>query len=71
MDINKENNTGAAEGEEKAKEPAKTEGSRLAFYKLTFGPLIEDMLVWLGLFFLLYNILPITLYVHNTILKGL
>jgi hypothetical protein len=37
--------------------------------KLAFSSLIEDMLVWTGLFFILYNIVPITLYLHNIISK--
>ncbi|MFA6988598.1 MAG: hypothetical protein WC197_00880 [Candidatus Gastranaerophilaceae bacterium] len=37
--------------------------------KLAFTSLIEDILVWTGLFFILYNIVPVTLYLHNIISK--
>jgi hypothetical protein len=39
--------------------------------KLAFSSLIEDMLVWTGLYFLLYNIVPATLFLHNIIAKNL
>ena len=72
MDISKENNKSSDKEEEKDSSKETPKGSpALALYKLTFGALIEDMIVWFSLFFLLYNILPITLYVHNIILKGL
>jgi len=46
------------------------EGSA-ALYKLNFGALIEDMGVWLCLFFLLYNIVPLSLFVHTWVTKSL
>lgn len=72
MDINKESKKCAIDGEEgKSKTDTESPASDLTLYKLVFGSLIEDMLVWFGLFFLLYNIVPITLYVHNLVLKNL
>lgn len=49
----------------------KPDENALGLYKLAFGSLIEDMLVWMGLFFLLYNIVPATLYVHNMVGKNI
>jgi hypothetical protein len=40
-------------------------------YKLAFGTLIEDMSVWLILFFALYNIVPLTLMAHAWCAKGI
>jgi hypothetical protein len=59
---------GGAEEEEAPKtEEEKTSG----LYQLNFGPLIEDMGVWLFLFFLLYNIVPLTLFVHTWVTRNL
>lgn len=57
------------EGEGKTSAPATTTtgGCVCPLYKLTFGPLIEDILTFAGLFILLYNIVPIALWIHNTI----
>lgn len=71
MDINKEGKK-SAEGEEgKSKTDTEAVTSEPLLYKLVFGSLVEDMLVWFGLFFLLYNIVPVTLYVHNLVLQNL
>lgn len=55
------------EGETTKKETEEVKAPLHPLYTLGFGSLIEDMLVWLGLYFLLYNIVPVTLYVHNLI----
>ncbi len=55
-------------GKSRMEEP---EAPKWGLYRLTFGSLIEDMLVWSGLFFLLYNIVPVSLYVHNIIGKAI
>lgn len=57
--------------EEGSKATAAKPDSTPTLYKLAFGSLIEDMCVWLGLFFLLYNIVPLTLFVHNIISKNI
>ena len=72
MDINKESKKCDIDGEEgKSKTDTEAKTPDIFIYKLVFGSLIEDMLVWFGLFFLLYNIVPVTLYVHNLVLKNL
>ncbi|MDD3149741.1 MAG: hypothetical protein PHV68_02810 [Candidatus Gastranaerophilales bacterium] len=43
----------------------------LPLYKMVFGSLIEDMGVWLCLFFILYNIVPLTLFVHSWVGKNI
>lgn len=52
-------------------EDAGSDKKSFGLYKMAFGSLIEDMLVWAGLFCLLYNIVPVTLYLHNIIGKAL
>ena len=72
IDINKESQKVPSDDENKAKADfGNSGGSEFFLYKLVFGSLIEDMLVWFGLFFMLYNIIPITLFVHNMVLKNL
>ncbi|MDD3013108.1 MAG: hypothetical protein PHC34_05335 [Candidatus Gastranaerophilales bacterium] len=57
------------DGEEGASKSS--EEKSVSLYKLNFGPLIEDMGVWLILFFLLYNIVPMTLFVHVWVTKNI
>ncbi len=72
LDIFSANTSSGEEGEgSQTKNDQSTEKNGIWLYKLTFGSLIEDMIVWLGLFFLLYNIVPVTLYVHNFVAKNL
>ena len=69
MDIYKANTDETTEESNKSASPKVDQLPGL--YKLAFGSLIEDMCVWLGLFFLLYNIVPVTLFIHNLISKNL
>lgn len=74
LDIYKtnENNENVNEEEDtRTKDKKESEPKSPLLYRLVFGSLIEDMLVWLGLFFIFYNIVPVTLYVHNWIGKNL
>ena len=60
------------ESEETSKSTSsENESESIFLYKLNFGSLIEDIGVWLVLFFLLYNIVPMTLYIHTTISKSI
>lgn len=68
MDISKDGFGDEGEGEKAA---SSQQGSISPLYNLTFGSLIEDFLVWLGLFLLLYNIVPVTLYIHNLVGRSL
>lgn len=54
-----------------SRESSKEEEATASLYKLNFGSLIEDMGIWLTLFFLLYNIVPLSLFVHNMVIKNL
>lgn len=54
----------------KTPEPEDSTGTA-CLYKLNFGSLIEDMGIWLILFFLLYNVVPVTLFIHSLISKNI
>jgi amino acid transporter len=55
-------------GQEAEKPAANPESiPKAGLYGLVFGSLIEDILVWSGLFFVLYNIVPVTLWIHRLI----
>jgi len=71
MDIYKSNNPIESSDSERSKSGTTQTSSNVGLYNLAFGSLIEDMGVWLGLFFLLYNIIPVSLYLHNVISKSL
>jgi len=57
--------------DEEGTAPKISEEKSLSLYQLNFGALIEDMGVWLFLFFLLYNIVPLTLFVHTWVTRNL
>lgn len=61
---------GESEEETRTVEHEENKGS-IFLYKLNFGSLIEDMGVWLVFFFMLYNIVPVTLFIHSIISKNI
>ena len=71
MNVESEEEGDEEEPSRRREEEPSSDKKTCALYKLAFGSLIEDMLVWAGLFCLLYNIVPVTLFIHNIIGKAL
>jgi|GEM_PF-3168921 len=72
MNIAQDVQEDAEDEEEESRNVSSEEKEKpVSFYRLNFGPLIEDMGVWLILFFLLYNVIPVTLYVHSWAAKNI